>query len=48
MAGAPTATGFLYFAAVKAAGYTAASVVLKIGYGLWRGARPSQAYGPWD
>jgi hypothetical protein len=37
MAGAPTATGFLYFTAIKAAGYTAASVVLKYGYGL-RGA----------
>jgi len=29
MAGAPTAMGFLYFTAVKAAGYTAASVVLQ-------------------
>lgn len=41
MAGAPTGMGFLYFAAVKAAGYTAASVVLKYGYGLWRAAKPS-------
>ena len=37
MPGGPTTMGFLYFTAVKAAGYTAASVVLKIGYGL-RGA----------
>jgi|SRR5579863_2115003 hypothetical protein len=34
MAGAPTPMGFVYFTAVKAVGYTAASVVLKIGYGL--------------
>lgn len=32
MAGAPTAVGFAAFAGVKAAGYTAASVVLKRGY----------------
>ena len=32
MAGAPTAAGFAYFAVVKAAGYTAASIVLKRGY----------------
>lgn len=32
MAGAPTPAGFVYFAGVKAAGYTAASVVLKRGY----------------
>lgn len=40
MAGAPTPMGFLYFTAVKAAGYTAASVVLKNGYGLWRAPEP--------
>jgi len=32
MAGAPTATGFVYFAGVKAIGYTAASFVFKRGY----------------
>jgi hypothetical protein len=37
MPAGPSPMGFLYFAAVKAAGYTAASVVLKNGYGL-RGA----------
>jgi hypothetical protein len=41
MAGAPTPAGFLYFTAVKAAGYTAASVVLKIGYGLRAAPKPS-------
>jgi hypothetical protein len=41
MAGAPTATGFLYFAAVKAVGYTAASVVLKFGYGLRGAPKPA-------
>jgi hypothetical protein len=41
MAGAPTPAGFLYFTAVKAAGYTAASVVLKIGYGLRGAPKPS-------
>jgi len=40
MAGAPTPAGFLYFTAVKAVGYTAASVVLKYGYGAWRAAKP--------
>lgn len=37
MPGGPTPAGFLYFTAIKAAGYTGASVVLKNGYGL-RGA----------
>jgi hypothetical protein len=41
MAGAPTAAGFLYFTAVKAAGYTAASVVLKFGYGLRGAPKPA-------
>lgn len=41
MAGAPTAAGFLYFTGIKAAGYTAASVVLKIGYGLRGAPKPS-------
>lgn len=41
MAGAPTFAGFAYFAGVKAAGYTAASVVLKRGYGLRDSPKPS-------
>jgi len=41
MAGAPTAASFLYFTAVKAAGYTAASVVLKFGYGLRGSPKPA-------
>jgi hypothetical protein len=33
--------GFVYFVAVKAVGYTAASVVLKNGFGLRRVPKPS-------
>jgi len=40
MPGGPTSAGFLYLTAVKAAGYTAASVVLKFGYGLRRAPKP--------
>ena len=36
-----TPMGFAYFAAVKAAGYTAASAVLKNGYGLRGSSKPS-------
>ena len=41
MAGGPAPMGFLYFTAIKAAGYTAASAVLKIGYGLRGAPMPS-------
>jgi len=40
MAGAPTAAGFAYFTTVKAVGYTAASFVLKVGYGLRSSSKP--------
>ena len=41
MPAGPSVMGFVYFAAVKAAGYTAASVVLKNGYGLRESPRPN-------
>ena len=41
MAAAPGPMGFLYFAGIKALGYTAASVVLKMGYGLRDAPKPS-------
>jgi hypothetical protein len=41
MPAGPSLTGFAYFAAVKAASYTAASVVLKNGYGLRESSKPS-------
>jgi hypothetical protein len=37
----PEPIGFAYFAAVKAAGYTAASVILKNGYGLRGSSKPN-------
>lgn len=41
MAGSPGPLGLVYFAGVKAIGYTAASVVLKRGYGLRSSPSPS-------
>jgi hypothetical protein len=40
MPAGPEALGLVYFAAVKAVGYTAASVVLKRGYGLHKIPKP--------
>jgi hypothetical protein len=41
MPAGPGPMGFVYFAAVKAVGYTAASVVLKNGYGLRGSSKPN-------
>src|SRR2546426_8659764 len=41
MPGGPEPLGYAYFAAVKAVGYTAASVVLKRGYGRHGSNKPS-------
>ena len=41
MPAGPGAMGFVYFAAVKAVGYTAASIVLKKGFGLRQVPKPS-------
>ena len=40
MPAGPGAMGFVYFGAAKAVGYTAASVVLKNGYGLRESPKP--------